>query len=89
MSGRFYQSDEGLAFIASADSRETSLGIMQAITRLAENRQEAEAIWRGEFYPFCAPSDIWEAVTYNGLYESADYCWGGNFHWWEKIRPEE
>ena len=45
---QFYDSDEGLAFIATADSRQTSIEIMRAIAFMARNAKEAEAMWEGD-----------------------------------------
>ena len=40
----FYKTDEGDAFVASGDSRETSREIMEAIAFFASNIEEAEAL---------------------------------------------
>jgi hypothetical protein len=74
---KFNESDEGLAFIASGDSRETSPEIMEAIAFFARDLDEAEALWNGDgFGQIANPSDIWEHVTRNGLRDACDYVWG-------------
>lgn len=74
---KFNKTDEGLAFIASGDSRETSSEIMEAIAFFARNTEEAEALWNGDGLGQIAnPSDIWEHVTGNGLRDASDYVWG-------------
>jgi hypothetical protein len=42
----FNKTKEGMAFIASGESRETSKKIMVAIAHLARNLDEAEYLWR-------------------------------------------
>lgn len=74
---KFNETDEGLAFIATADSRETSREIMEAIAFFARNSAEAEALWNGDALGVvAAPLDIWEHVTKNGLRDASDYVWG-------------
>jgi hypothetical protein len=74
---KFNETDEGRAFIATGDSRETSPEIMEAIAFFARNIAEAEALWNGEGLGEIAnPSDIWEHVTRNGLRDASDYVWG-------------
>lgn len=83
----FIETDEGEAFLATADARKTHLRIMEAIAYFARNTNEANAIWegKGEFLQLCYFSDIWEYVTNNGLRDASDYHWGldGN-SWWEE-----
>ena len=75
---KFCETDEGRAFINSADDRETSPEIMEAIAFFAKNTREAEALWNGEGLGEIATlMDIWERVTGNGFRESGDYVWGG------------
>ena len=65
------------AFIATADSRETSPEIMQTIAFFARDINEAEALWNGDgFGVVCQVSDLWENVTNNGLVDATDFCWG-------------
>lgn len=74
---KFYETDEGRAFIASGDSRETSREIMEAIAFFARNVDEAERLWNGDGLGEIAnPTDIWEHVTRNGLRDAAGYVWG-------------
>jgi hypothetical protein len=77
---KFADTDAGIAFIATADSRETSPKIMETIAFFARDEREAVALWEGDgFGVVCHPSDIWERVTNNGLADLADptdYCWG-------------
>lgn len=67
-------------FINSADSRETSTEIMEAIAWLAETEEQAERIWKD-------PSDselvaIIERVTGNGREDASDFCWGAAGDQW-------
>lgn len=67
-------------FIDSADSRETSVEIMIAITYCAHDEEEAIAIWEDP-----SPEQvlaIWENVTDNGLHDSRDFCWGASEDRW-------
>ena len=74
---RFNETDEGRAFIATGDSRETSPEIMEAIAFFARNTAEAEALLNGDDLGEIAnPSDIWEHVTNNGLRDASNYVWG-------------
>lgn len=62
------------AFIGTADSRETSVEILRAITHIARNVDEAERIWE-------APTEdelvaVIEITTGNGREDAADFCWG-------------
>lgn len=68
-------------FTATADSRETSPEIMEAIwTVSGKNEAEAVRVWED-------PSEeevtaIWEIVTSNGVRKSSDYTWGANGSRW-------
>ena len=67
-------------FIATANSRETSPEIMEAIRSVAGSDTAAVLVWE-------APSEeealaVWERVTNNGLIPSADYCWGASGSRW-------
>jgi hypothetical protein len=78
---------EAADFIATADSRETSPEIMEAIAFFARNKAEAEALWNGGgLGKICNPHDLWERVTKNGLRDADEFFWGaaGN-GWWPLI----
>lgn len=79
---RFAETDNGLAFIASAAARETSPEIMRAIAFFARNLEEAEAIWRGDMLGACDLLAIWEHVTNNGLTDAEFYVWGAAGNQW-------
>jgi hypothetical protein len=83
----FRDTDEAAKFIASADSRETSPEIMEAIVFFARDLKEAEDLWNGDgFGRICNPSDMWEHVTKNGLRDATDFCWGASgTAWWEHV----
>jgi hypothetical protein len=85
---KFNETDEGLAFIASGDSRETSKEIMESIAFFARNAEEAEELWNGEGLGQIANlSDIWEHVTRNGLRDATNYVWGAaGSNWATEIR---
>jgi hypothetical protein len=87
----FRDTPDGADFIASADSRETSPEVMQAIAFFAHDLPEAERLWQdGPDSVICHPIDLWEHITRNGLRDPAEYFWGaaGN-HWWDDMRPAE
>ena len=77
-------SSEATAWIATADSRETSREIMQAIAFFARNQDEANRLWSGDgFGEICHASDLWEHVTGNGRRDASEFCWGAAGHkWW-------
>lgn len=81
------ETDEAAEFISTANSRETSREIMEAIASLARDLDEAEALWDGDgFGRIANPSDIWERVTGNGRRDASDYCWGAaGTDWWAAI----
>lgn len=68
-------------FIETADSRETSKEIMEAIMFVAGgDSSEAVRIWE-------EPTEaellaIWERVTQNGLHDASEYCWGADGSKW-------
>lgn len=66
----------GVAFVASGDSRETSLKIMEAIASFASSTVEAERLWDGDGSDIATRLDIWEYVTDNGQRAAENYCWG-------------
>lgn len=70
------------AFIATADSRETSVEIMRAIAQIARSAEEAENIWA--FADDCELIAILEIVTGNRRGDASDFCWGAaGFRWAE------
>ena len=86
----FSDTIEGRAFVATADSRETSEEIMEAIAFFARDEVEATALWNGDgFGIVCHETDIWERVTGNGLRDATEFVWGAaGSGWWDAIRPE-
>lgn len=67
-------------FIDSANSRETSTEVMEAISQLARHESEAIRIWE-------APTEaeilaIWERVTKNGLIDADEFYWGATSDQW-------
>lgn len=67
-------------FIDSADSRETSPEIMEAIAWLARDEDEAVRIWQDP-----SPAElvaIIERSTGNGRIDPADFCWGASGERW-------
>jgi hypothetical protein len=74
----FRDTDAAVDFIASADSRETSRRVMQAIAFFARDTAEAEAVWRGDDLDrVCRLSDVWEHATGNGRHDDTELFWGG------------
>lgn len=63
-------------FMKSADSRETSEEVMEAIMNVSKSADDAVRIWesttREEFIA------VWERSTKNGLIDGNDLFWGGN-----------
>lgn len=84
----FQDTTAAAEFIATADSRETSPEIMQAIVFFARSTGEAEALWNGDgFGDVCNPSDLWERVTGNGARAADEFCWGAaGAKWWDHLR---
>lgn len=68
--------DAAQAFLATADSRETSEELMEAIFKVSgENSIAAVELWEN------GPDEseliaIIEMVTKNGTCDTADFCWG-------------
>ena len=84
---KWNETQEAADFIATADSRETSREIMEAIAFFSRDAREAVALWEGDgFERVCHPSDLWERVTANGLRDADEFVWGaaGN-RWWDHI----
>jgi hypothetical protein len=82
---KFHESDEGLAFIATADSRQTSTEIMRAIAFMARNRKEAEAMWEGDLLGESGLLAIWEHATNNGLRDASGLYWGASGNNWANM----
>jgi hypothetical protein len=82
------ETTDAAEFISTADSRETSREIMEAIAFFACNREEAERLWKGDgFGQICNPSDLWEHVTGNGRREADEFYWGAaGSKWWNHIQ---
>lgn len=84
---RFAETAAGHAFVCSAESRETSVEIMEAIAGFARTTEEAEALWNGDgFGTVCTVTDLWERVTQNGRFDPSEFCWGAaGRNWWDAI----
>lgn len=68
-------------FIDTADSRETSPELMDAILFVADgNESEAVRIWEEPTAEEAV--SIWERVTKNGLVPSTEFCWGASGSKW-------
>lgn len=75
---KFRDTDAAEAFIATADSRETSPQIMEAIVFFARSEAEAVALWAGDgINTIASLSDVWENATGNGKISDDDLMWGG------------
>lgn len=74
----FNETTAAAEFIATADSRETSREIMEAIAYFARDLSEAEALWAGDGFSEegCELFDLWEQVTQYGLHDATEFCWG-------------
>jgi len=88
---KFMDTTAGEDFIASADSRETSREIMEAIAWFVKDEAEAEALWNGDWlWNICTPTDLWRRVTKDGLLEATDFFWGASGpRWWALISEME
>lgn len=74
----FRETTEGQAFVESADSRETSPEVMEAIAYFAIDPADAEAIWMGDFSTgACNPAKLWERVTQNEMLVANSFFWDG------------
>jgi len=83
----FYETDKGIAFVASSASRETSPEIMEAIAFFARDIHEAEELWAGNgFGRIANVIDIVEHVTKNGLHDASDFVWGSAGNKWAEIK---
>lgn len=73
----FADSESGMIFIATGDSRRTSDEIMRAIAFFARDESEAVALWDGDAIDRVATlRDIWEHATKNGLISDESLFWG-------------
>lgn len=74
----FRNTDAADDFVATADSRETSKEVMEAIVYFAKSEAEAVALWEGDAIGDAADlTDIWEKATGNGRLSDDDLFWGG------------
>ena len=72
----FCDTVDGAAFIATADSRNTSPEVMQAIAFVANSAAEAVAVWEGADHdPLYSDSDFYAIATENGRLNGADLRW--------------
>ena len=85
---KFRDTPEYDAFIASADSRNTSPEIMKAIGFFSRDLAEAEALWENGYSPAATLLDIWEHVTGNGLRDASEYYWGAAENHWAAYAAE-
>lgn len=75
---KFRDTEAAAAFISTADSRETSKEVMEAIAFFARNEAEAVALWEGDGLGVVANlSDVWENATNNGARDDSELMWGG------------
>lgn len=72
------------SFIETADSRETSVELMEAILKVAgQDEEKAAQIW--EEGPNAEElTAIIEIVTKNGMHVTEDFCWGEEGSSWGK-----
>lgn len=75
--------DNAAAFIATADSRETSVEIMRAIAHISRDMEEAVRIW--EFADDRELVAIIEIATRNGIDAPEDFHWGAAGNSWAII----
>ena len=76
---KFIDTAAASAFIATANSRETSKEVMEAIAFFARNEAEAVALWDGNGIGTVANlSDVWEHATNNGELNDYFLYWGGD-----------
>jgi hypothetical protein len=86
---KFRDTAAAAAFIATADARETSPEVMQAIVFFARDAAEAEAIWDGSAIGVaCDLVDIWEHATNNGA-NDVNLCWGAEGERWAERPADE
>lgn len=69
--------------INEAESRETSVEIMQAIAEISRSYSDAVRIWENPTNPELVA--IFERVTKNGLIDSTEFCWGVNGSNWNQL----
>lgn len=74
----FRDTDAAAAFIATADRRETSPEIIEAIAFFARDETEGVSLWEGDGLGRVANlSDIWENATGNGRISDEELFWAG------------
>jgi len=74
---KFNETAAAEAFIATADIRNTSKEVMEAIAFFARDEAEAVALWEGDAIGVAASlTDIWENATGNGRVDDATLFWG-------------
>lgn len=81
----FRHTDAAAQFIATADSRETSVEILRAIAAFAGSVEDAELIWEDGIDNWDADSALTfiNTVTADGQAgEAADYVWGAAGNRW-------
>ncbi len=76
---QFSGTADGVNFVATADSRETSECVMWAIAYHARDLSEAERFWQGDFphHDGRWEAAIWETATQNGAIDDTSLFWGG------------
>ena len=75
---QFHETPAGVAFIATAASRETSPEVMKAIASVSANTEQADALWSGDGIDIiCGMSRLVGIATDFGKIETADLYWGG------------
>ena len=85
---RAFSITESECFLSSGDSRETSPELMDAIYCVA-GRDDTRAVdmWENGVTD-CELAAIIERVTHNGLFETADFCWGEMGNDWASLISE-
>lgn len=76
----FANTDAAAEFIATANSRETSKTVMEAITQFAADAAEAETIWENGLNSFDDQSAkaFIDTATRDGTIDLDDLCWGAS-----------
>lgn len=75
---RFNETAAAESFIATAQSRESSPELMEAIAFFARNEAEAVDLWEGNGIDVIASmADLWEHATNNGREDDTQIMWGG------------
>jgi hypothetical protein len=79
--------ESNMNFIETADSRETSRKIMEAIRAVAGSETAAVRVWEAPSYEEALA--VWERVTNNGNTDSTDFCWGAAGSAWAAAKGIE